>query len=495
IGTAVLYATSAGLWTGSDTDYIGDFHYLRPKLAFFPLDGTTARDYSPRSLPANVYVGGPTSGTLGGGSTVGVDDLARRWFTGGGSPGEVIVEPAGGIVWSQVRGAFMLGSTMFYGYADGTFHRRSFDGIAFGPDVPVDPYNDPEWSSALTGKAGGQTYRGARPGFYGELPAVTGMFVDGGRLYYSLSGDVNLYSRAFSPDSGTVHPTRVTVPGGTLGRLSGLFFAGSTVYYVGAADGTLRSRALINGTLSGPAKVVSGPSVDGSDWRGRAVFLGPGAQGNPADTISFVGAGNYSGTTRSGSTAVPGDVAAGDGMLLLVTVNSVTQPPSAPQGLDGWREVGRRSAGSMLTVLWERVASAGEAGTTVTVSLPGYANLDLQVLVYRGTSPVGPVASATSQAELASSASHTTPSVAVGGESWVLSWWADKSSTTTTWTAPGGLSVRDVVIGSGTGYVSSLVADSGRAVPAGQYGAYVATVNAPSSKAATWTILLAEASA
>ena len=491
IGTAVLYATAAGLWTGSDTDYIGNFRYLRPKLAFFPLNNTTAPNYSPTSLPANVYFGGPISGTLGGGSTVGVDDLARRWFTGVGTPGAVIVESAGGIRWSQVRGAFMLGSTMFYGYADGTFHRRSFDGIAFGPDIPVDPYNDAEWSSALTGKSGGQTYRGTRPDFYGELSRVTGMFANRGRLYYSLSGDVNLYSRAFSADSGTVHPTRVTVPGGTLGDLSGLFFSGDVVYFVGAADGTLRSRPLLNGTLSGSVKVLSGPSVDGSDWRGRAVFLGPGAQGNPAETISFVGASSFTGTTKSGSVAVPAEVSSGDGMLLFVTVNSVTQPPSAPQGLDGWREVGRRSAGSMLTVLWQRVVGAGEAGTTVSVSLPDYAKLDLQVLVYRGTSAGGPVASASSLAELASAASHTTPSVAVAEGSWVISWWADKSSTTTTWTAPGGLRVRDVVIGTGSGYVSSLVADSGRSVPAGQYGAHVATVNTPSSKAVTWTIVLA----
>jgi len=201
---------------------------LRPRIAFFPLDAAPAPHYAPKSLPSNVYFGGPTNGTLGGSTTLGPNDFARRWFTGS-SPGAVIVQSPEGIAWSQLRGAFVLGSTMFYGYSDGTFHRRSFDGVAFGPDIVIDPYNDPEWANELTGKSGGQTYRGVRPGFYGELSRVTGMFAAEGRLYYSLSGDANLYSRAFSADSGIVHPTRVTTPGGTLGNLAGLFFSGNKV--------------------------------------------------------------------------------------------------------------------------------------------------------------------------------------------------------------------------------------------------------------------------
>ncbi len=82
IGTSVLYATATGLWTGSDTDYIGNCRYLRPRIAFFPLDAAPAPDYAPKSLPSNVYFGGPTNGTLGGSTTLGPNDFARRWFTG-----------------------------------------------------------------------------------------------------------------------------------------------------------------------------------------------------------------------------------------------------------------------------------------------------------------------------------------------------------------------------------------------------------------------------
>ena len=492
IGAAALYATPTGLWVGSDTEYIGDFRYKRPRLAFFPLTATAPVDISPTALPANVYVGGPTGGPLGAGAPpLGPDDLGRRWYTGS-SAGQVSSVPTGGIAWSEVRGAFMLGSSLFYGYTDGMFYRRTYDGTGFGAATAIDPYNDPAWVNASTGKTG-QTYRGVRPGFYAELSRVTGMFATGGRLYYSLSGEANLYSRAFSPDSGTVHPTRLTVPGGAPGQLSGLFFSGDTVYFVRSSDGALRRQSLVNGTLSGPVTVLSGPSVDGNDWRGRAVFLGPGGENEPvASPIAYVGASQVAATTRSASVPVPPATADGDGMLLLVTVNTLAQPPGPPTGLEGWREVGRQSAGSMLTVLWQRVAGTGEGGTAVSVGLPDFAKIDLQLLVYRGTSLDGPVGAAVGRAELSSAASHTTPvtTVAEAGN-WVVSWWTDKSSLTQAWTAPAGVHVRDVVIGTGSGYVSSLVADSGTAVPTGPYGGLVATVNSPSSKAATWTIVLA----
>ena len=34
-----IYASPTGLWVGMDTDYIGNYKYKRPKLAYFPLEG------------------------------------------------------------------------------------------------------------------------------------------------------------------------------------------------------------------------------------------------------------------------------------------------------------------------------------------------------------------------------------------------------------------------------------------------------------------------
>jgi len=62
-GAAVyaLYATPQGLWMGSDTDWIGNYKYKRPKIAFFPLAGGAdeASDATAK-LPGTAYVGGRT---------------------------------------------------------------------------------------------------------------------------------------------------------------------------------------------------------------------------------------------------------------------------------------------------------------------------------------------------------------------------------------------------------------------------------------------------
>ena len=63
-GAGALLATSAGLWVGSDTDYIGNYKYLRPKIAFFPLAGGQVPPKAQAPvLPSNVYLGGPLPGS------------------------------------------------------------------------------------------------------------------------------------------------------------------------------------------------------------------------------------------------------------------------------------------------------------------------------------------------------------------------------------------------------------------------------------------------
>lgn len=271
-GAGVLYATSSGLWMGSDTEYVGYFQHRRPRLAFFPLTATTRPDLRAPVLPGEVYFGGPTSATLGTGTSFDPNDLASRAYDGTTAQPATGRDP-GGIAWSQVRGAMLLGSTLYYGSADGTFARRSFDGVSFGPASAIDPYNDAVWSTAKTGKAGGQTYRGVAPNFYGELPTVAGLASANGRLYYTLSGDPNLYWRWWSPDSGVIHPVRTAVTGGTVGDSRGMFLSGNHLYVVAASDGSLHRWTLAGSSLVGSSTLVSGPSVDGTDWRARAVFL------------------------------------------------------------------------------------------------------------------------------------------------------------------------------------------------------------------------------
>jgi hypothetical protein len=68
-----------------------------------------------------------------------------------------------------------------------------------------------------------------------------------------------------------------------------------------------------------------------------------------------------------------------------------------------------------------------------------------------------------------------------------VSFWTDKSTTTTAWTAPPAVTKRTDAYGSGGGAVSALLADSGSAVT-GSYGGQTATTNATSGSAAQWTI-------
>jgi hypothetical protein len=105
---------------------------------------------------------------------------------------------------------------------------------------------------------------------------------------------------------------------------------------------------------------------------------------------------------------------------------------------------------------------------------------------YSGVSATSPVAAFASAAETISRAQHTTPTVppAAGGNV-LLSYWTEKTSTGTAWTAPAGQAVRAEVQGSGSGRVNSLLTDG-----AGGSGGLTATSNAASNKAVMWSIVL-----
>jgi len=114
-----------------------------------------------------------------------------------------------------------------------------------------------------------------RPSFYDEIANVTGMAVQDGRLYYTLTGDGNLYWRLWSPDSGTIHPVRNTVAGPQIGPAAGLILSGDQLYVVQSTNGALRQWTLTSAGVSGRGRTVSGPRIDGADWRAHALFIGP----------------------------------------------------------------------------------------------------------------------------------------------------------------------------------------------------------------------------
>ncbi len=221
----VLYASPTGLWVGSDTDYIGNFTYKRPKLAYFPLAGgaPTASEAVP-ALPGDVYLGGRTA------STTDNDVSAVTGFNGSTGTGPTTVTRA--LPWDSIRGAFVVGDQIFYAKTDGYFYQRKFTASETGAtETKIDPYNDPKWADAPDGVGG--TERGKVPSLYGQISTLTSLFYANDRIFYTRStttGGVNthLYWRWFNADSGIIGSKEFTADGGrNWADTAGLFGTGT----------------------------------------------------------------------------------------------------------------------------------------------------------------------------------------------------------------------------------------------------------------------------
>ena len=290
-GAAVyaLYATPTGLWMGSDTDYIGNHRYKRPRIAFFPLaNGSPEASDSSAALPGTVFLGGNQNPT-----TATTNDLRTAPISSAGASPATAAADAG-VAWSAVRGSFVAGGKLWYGKSDGTFQSRTYTdgGMTFGPEVKVDPYNDPAWAGVDTGS--GNTYDGKvndlYPAFASTTAPVTGMTYVDGKLYYVRKNDANLYWRWFNADTGMIGSQQFTANGGRnwSGTL-GMFAADGKLYFVTSANGNLNSIALTASGPTGVSTVVNGPATGGTDWRTRALFLVNGnvAPANVPPTASY----------------------------------------------------------------------------------------------------------------------------------------------------------------------------------------------------------------
>lgn len=199
-----------------------------------------------------------------------VDDVQTRAFDGASAAPASKVASADS--WSNARGAVLINGILYYGWADGTFHKRSYNGTVFGTDTVIDPYNDAAWSTVNTGS--NQTYRGLAPGFYSQIPNVTGLFYSGGRLYYTLFGSSAMYYRYFTPDSAIVGGQEFQVADGMdWSGVAGTFLSGNTLYFANRSDGTLRGVTFSGGRASGASQLVTGAGITGQDWTTRALFL------------------------------------------------------------------------------------------------------------------------------------------------------------------------------------------------------------------------------
>lgn len=182
--------------------------------------------------------------------------------------------------------------------------------------------------------------------------SVTGLAYADNRLYYTLSGDANLYVRAINTDSFAISPIAQVVSGPSAGdannyaACTGVFIASGSLY--AACGGNLwRGDMSRFGVPGAGSTFVSGPAT-GISWTGVVVGAGAAAVGTPRVNLALGKATNQSGTDFGGlsSRAVDGN-RNGD-----YNAGSVTHTTS---GANSWWEVDLGSVQNISSVrIWNR---------------------------------------------------------------------------------------------------------------------------------------------
>ena len=157
----------------------------------------------------------------------------------------------------------------------------------------------------------------------------------------------------------------------------------------------------------------------------------------PVVPVGYVGAAHSTpGSAKFKAAVIPAQTKAGDKLLLFLTSPS-TVTWSDPTGVTGWTAVDSFVNGTVKSTLWQKTATSDDLGKTVRVDDPsGYRLGVLSVVAYTGVDPAAAVVAAR-QGDSAT-ATHVSPTLTAAAGSWVATYWSDKSSGTTQWTAPRG---------------------------------------------------------
>jgi hypothetical protein len=208
----------------------------------------------------------------------------------------------------------------------------------------------------------------------------------------------------------------------------------------------------------------------------------------PPAEVTYVGGAASNRNSTVHSVTVPTKVEAGDALVLFDTINNTSYVESAPSG---WTLEGTTTVNGARTRVWSRTATAGSAGSAVSLTVSGSAMVSLQLLAYAGTDPVDPVLVSAGASETVSRAAHTTPTISgVPLGATVLSYWTDKSVGTTGWAVPAGQTLRGQSAGTGAGHLTHLATDA-RMQTSGPAGGVTATASTADARAMMWTLALA----
>jgi PKD repeat protein len=332
----------------------------------------------------------------------------------------------------------------------------------------------------------------------GEFPNHP--YASGGTYNYSLTVTDN-DGVSSTPVQGTVTATLPDVPpvaagsGSCSNLVCGFNGSGSSdvdgsvaSYSWDFGDGSSGAGEFPSHTYSSPGTYTYSLTV--TDDQGLTSLPTQGIVTATAGTthIGFVGASHSyakSATVTSGaSLSAPSTIHPGDTELLVVStpVVGATGTPA------GWTLVGQQSSSPLQTTIYEHTATPADVGATVSVPVTAASAVSLQLADYTGASATVTATGAVDSG----TASHATPKATVTAPgSWVVSSWTDKSSTTTAWNLPAGVTSRDTVIGTSGGHVAGALADSGQPVAVGSYPAQTATVvGGASGKGVTFSLVL-----
>jgi len=208
------------------------------------------------------------------------------------------------------------------------------------------------------------------------------------------------------------------------------------------------------------------------------------------DNITFRAGAEAAANQITHRVTIPTAVRDTDALLLFVSSNKALGDVVATPA--DWTRVGSQLDGTDLeTILYSKVATASDAGRSQAVDFTATTKATLTLLAYDGTATDNPIAAFAPANETVNRTTHTTPGadVAVAG-SYVVSYWADKSSETTGWTLPAGQTQRSVALGTGPGRITALASDLNAAAPLGPSPGRTATASASSGKATMWTVVL-----
>ena len=239
-GVFKFLATGTGLYFGSDSCCIGGERHER--LAFFPLaGGATIPAPTAITLPTTMYQLPQT----GGGA-----HLTRRSFDGSSFGSSKSVKTPG-VDWTTARGAFFTNGHLYSGGANGDFVRRKFNGTDLGPAQVVD----------LNGLSASRF----------PVSNITGMFLSGGLLYYTVSGDSRLFYRYFTHQTPIVGAETFIADSGGIdwSDVQGMTFAEGRIYF-SRANGNLYRITFENGAPVAGTEHLVDSSVD---WHSRGLFF------------------------------------------------------------------------------------------------------------------------------------------------------------------------------------------------------------------------------